>query len=149
MGQHTRKYKNRDDEARFWLETDLERLSPDEYEEAEVRRPPGPLSATFAIRFDPKTVEFLRQVARAHNRRPTQLVRDWVVERLQLERMVGVLAEPTGRFPTDFELMLRGRIIDSLFRHIPLAAEAALQEVLDRADQEVTGLQDASPGRTG
>ena len=142
MGEHIPKFKNREEEARFWDETGLESLSPDELTEVEVARPPRPLSTTFAVRFDPKTIELLRRVAASHHRRPTQLVRDWVLERLQLERSVGVLAEPTGRFPSDFEMHLRQRIVDSLFSHIPTAAEAALQEVLDRADQETTSLHD-------
>jgi hypothetical protein len=141
MGEHIRHFKNRQDEARSWDETGVDRLSPDEYEEVKVTRPERPLSSTFAIRFEPRTVALLRQVARAYNRRPTQLARDWVLERLQLERSVGVLAEPTGRFPIDFERTLRAKIVDSLFSHIPAAADAALQEVLDRADQEADALQ--------
>jgi hypothetical protein len=140
MGEHVKRFKNREEEARFWDETDLERLSPDELEELKVRRPTPPLSSTFAIRFDPKTVELLRQVARIQNRRPTQLVREWVLERLQLERSAGVLADSTGQYPRDFELLLRRRILESLFANIPVAAEAALQEVLDRADQEERAL---------
>jgi len=142
MGEHIAKFKNREEEARFWDETGLERLSPDEPEETDVARPPSALSTTFAVRFDPKTVELLRRVAAAHHRRPTQLVREWVVERILLERSVGVLAEPTGRFPSDFEMHLRQRIVNSLFSHIPVAAEEALQEVLDRADQESAAVRE-------
>jgi hypothetical protein len=140
MGEHVRRFRNREDEARFWDDADLKRLSPDEIEEVKVDRPGRPLSSTFAIRFDPKTVELLRQVARMQNRRPTQLVREWVLERLQLERSAGVLTESTGDYPRDFELLLRRRILESLFANIPAAAEAALQEVLDRADQEEQAL---------
>ena len=142
MGEHIPKFKNREEEARLWDETGLERLSPDELAEVDVARPQRPLSTTFAVRFDPKTIELLRRVAASHHRRPTQLVREWVLERLQLERTVGVLAEPTGRFPTDFEMHLRQKIVNSLFSHIPSAAEAALQEVLDRADQEGASIRE-------
>jgi hypothetical protein len=141
MGEHLGKFKNREEEARFWDEADLERISPDEFEEIKPRPRSRPLSTTFAIRLDPATVELLRRVADAHHRRPTQLVRDWLIERLSLERSVGVLAEPSGRFPTDFEVVLRRRIVEALFSHIPAAAEEALQEVLDRADQEVAALE--------
>jgi hypothetical protein len=140
MGEQIPKFKSREEEARFWDDTDLERLSPDEYQEVTTSRPDRPLSATYAVRFDPKTVELLRHVARIHNRRPTQLARDWILERLQLERTVGALAEPTGRYPSDFEIVLRRRILETLFAHIPDAAEAAIQEVLDRGDQEAAAL---------
>jgi hypothetical protein len=136
MGEHIPNFKDRDEEARFWQKTGLDQLSPDEYEESQVERPQGPLSATFAVRFDPKTVELIRSVARDQGLGATQLVRAWVLERLMIERAVGALAKPTSSFPHDFELAIRRTIVGSLFRRIPSAAEEAMQQVFERVDQE-------------
>jgi hypothetical protein len=139
MGEHIPKFKSREEEAAFWQKTGLDQLSPDEYEEVQVERPDRPLSATFALRLDPRTVELLRRVARSMEVGPTQLVRAWVLERLKIERSVGVLSETSSDFPSDFEIHLRRTIVDKLFESIPVAAERALQEVLDRADMEMHG----------
>lgn len=136
MGEHIPNFKDRDEEARFWQKTGVDQLSPDEYEEVEVERPQRPLSATFAVRFDPRTIEHLRQVARAQNLGATQLVRAWVLERLKIEKVVGLLAETSGEFPNEIELVVRTKILKALMDKVPAAAEAAMQEVFDRIDQE-------------
>lgn len=143
MGEHIPKFKNREEEAAFWEKTGLDQLSPDEYAEVEVERPERALSATFAVRLDPKTVELLRRVARSMDVGPTQLVRAWVLERLKIERSVGVLSEGSSDFPSDFEIHLRRTIVDKLFENIPAAAEKAMQEVLDRADSEVKTMKES------
>lgn len=141
MGKHVPKPKSREEEAAFWQKTGLEQLAPDQYEEVDVERPDQPLSATFAVRFDPKTVELVRRVARSQGLGATQLVRAWVLERLKIEQAVGSLARPTSDFPSNFELELRRTIVANLMRTIPDAAEAAMQEVLERADVEAEGLR--------
>ncbi|HEV8683312.1 MAG TPA: hypothetical protein VGS09_11170 [Actinomycetota bacterium] len=140
MGEHIPKFDSKEEEARFWQRRGVDQLSPDQYEEVEVERPARPLSATFAVRFEPKTVELIRHVARSQGLGATQLVRSWVLERLTIEKAVGVLAERIGEFPSDFELRLRRTIVDTLFANIPAAAEKAMQEVLDRFDQEKSDL---------
>jgi hypothetical protein len=82
-------------------------------------------------------------VAKAQQLGPTQLVRAWVLERLRLEQSVGVLAEPRSDFPADFELTLRRTVVDTLMAKLPEAAEEAIQDVLDRADQEIATLKDS------
>lgn len=141
MGEHVPKFSTREEEASFWQKTGLDRLAPDQYKEVPVERPERPLSATFAVRFDEGTVQLIRRVARAHDLGPTQLVRSWVLERLRVERAAGVLARPTSNFPPDFEIDLRKKIVDALMSRIPAAAEEAMQEVLDRADQEAAALR--------
>lgn len=142
MGEHIPKFESREEEQRFWDETDLEDLSPEQLEEIKIPRPARPLSATFAVRFDDKTLEAIRRVAKAHGLGPTQLVRSWVLERLNLERRAGTLAERSGEYPAEIEIAMRRRIVDTLIRTIPAAAEEALQEVLHQADQETNLLSD-------
>lgn len=143
MGEHVPTFGSREEEAEFWQTTGLDALAPSELEEAQLERPERPLSTTFAVRFDTRTVELLRRVARAQQVGPTQLVRAWVLERLRLERSVGVLADPRSDFPPDFELTLRRKVVDTLMSKLPEAAEEAIQEVLDRADQESATLRDS------
>lgn len=144
MGKHVPKFKTREQEAEFWQNTDLGQIAPDEFEEVEVERPRRPLSTTFAVRFDENTIAMLRKVAKARGLGATQLVRAWVIERLGIERAVGVLAKGKSDFPLDFEVALRRTIVDALMENVPIAAEAAMQEVLDRADQERASLADTS-----
>lgn len=135
MSEHIPTFKSREEEAEFWQRTGVDQLAPDQLEHIRVERPERPLSATFAVRFDPETVDQLRAVARLQGIGPTQLVRHWVLERLRLERAAGTIAAR----PTDYqelEVVLRQRILETLMAQIPEAVENALQEVLDRADQE-------------
>src|SRR5947207_7723679 len=118
MGEHVPKFESKEEEARFWEKTGLDQLSPDEYRPVEVERPARPLSATFAVRFDPKTVELLRRVAKELNIGPTQLVRRWVLERIRIEQAAGVLAEPSGSFPKNFALGLRQKILDTRMSNV-------------------------------
>jgi hypothetical protein len=143
MGEHIPTFGSREEEAEFWQKTGLDALAPGELEEVHLERSDRPLSTTFAVRFDTRTVELLRRVARAQEIGPTQLVRAWVLERLRLERSVGVLADPRSDFPADFELTLRRKVVDTLMSKLPEAAEEAIQEVLDRADQEAATLRDS------
>jgi len=92
MGEHIPTFEGKEEEARYWEKTGLDQLSPDEYEKVDIERPERPLSATFAVRFDPEAIELIRRVARSQGLGPTQLVRSWVLERLKIERAVGVLA---------------------------------------------------------
>jgi CopG antitoxin of type II toxin-antitoxin system len=143
MGEHIPRFRSKEQEAEFWQKTGLEQIAPDQLEEVQVERPRRRLSTTFAVRFDERTIAMLRAVAKARGLGATQLVRAWVMERLGIERAVGALAEQQTDFPSDFELALRQRIVDALMENIPIAAEAAMQDVLDRADQERADLADS------
>lgn len=135
MGEHIPKFNSREEEAEFWQRTGVDQLAPDQLEHIRVERPERPLSATFAVRFDPETVDQLRVVARLQGIGPTQLVRHWVLERLRLERAAGTIAARPNDYQ-ELEAVLRQRILETLMGQIPEAVETALQEVLDRADQE-------------
>jgi hypothetical protein len=50
---------------------------------------PSRAQATFALRLDPAVVAELRDLARVRDVGPTQLVRSWVLERLELEHQRG------------------------------------------------------------
>jgi hypothetical protein len=127
--------RSREDEAAFWQDTKLEELEPDQLESAELERPRRPLAVTFAVRFEPETIEQLRSIARRQGIGPTQLVRQWVLERLRMERAAGALASAPGEV-AGLESLIRQRVLDALMERIPEAVEEATQEVLDRADQE-------------
>jgi aryl-alcohol dehydrogenase-like predicted oxidoreductase len=135
MSKRVPHFENRDDETAFWQRTKLEDLGTDQLEQTELERPPRPLSATFAVRFDRETIERLRAIARRQGIGPTQLVRQWVLERLHIERAAGALASRPGEYQ-ELESILRQRVLDALMERIPEAVEEAMQEVLDRADQE-------------
>lgn len=135
MGERIPTFETKEEEAAFWEKTGLEQLASSELEPVELERPRRPLSTTFAVRFDPQTVERLRALARLQGIGPTQLVRRWVLERLRIERAAGALAVRPGEYQ-ELESILRQRVLDTLMEQIPQAVEAAMQEVLDRADQE-------------
>lgn len=137
MGEHIPKLGSHDEEIEFWDKTSIEDLSPDAVEEVEIQRPPGPLSSTFAVRLDEKTVQFLREVAAKYELGPTQLVRTWILERIVVEREAGVLAEHKSRFSRHMEIMLRKKIVEELMRSLPAVADSALQEVDESAVQDM------------
>lgn len=138
MGEHVPQFESREEEIRFWDTHDLETLSPDELEEIKVSRPERPRTSTFAIRMDQKVIEIIRQVAKARGLGPTQLVRAWVLERLELERRSGLLARTTTELPHELERSMRDDIVQVIMESAPHAVEAALQAALERVDQEST-----------
>jgi hypothetical protein len=69
----------------FYDDTDYSEVQLEPAEDVQVVHRPAPRS-TFAVRLDGETIEQLRQVAQRKGTRPTQLVRDWVVERLASEQ---------------------------------------------------------------
>ena len=134
MGERIERFDSKEEERRFWNKTPLESIAPGELEEAKVDRPSRPLSTTFAIRLDQKSVEDLREVARLLGVRPTQLARSWILDRLRLERQVGVLAEHSTDLG-DLETSVRIRIVDTLMAAAPKIAERALDLVIEDKDQ--------------
>lgn len=55
---------------------------------------PGQAQEAFALRLPPSVVEELRQRAAARGMGVTQLVRDWVIDRLELERRRPDVTDP-------------------------------------------------------
>jgi len=72
----------RAEERAFYDDTDYAELDLERAEDVQVARRPEPRS-TFALRLDAKTIEQLRDVAQRYGTRPTQIARDWIVERLE------------------------------------------------------------------
>jgi len=69
----------------FYDDTDYSEEQLEPAEDVQVVHRLAPRS-TFAVRLDGATIEQLRQVAQRKGTRPTQLVREWVVERLDSEQ---------------------------------------------------------------
>lgn len=65
-------------------ETDYADLDLESADDVHVARGPAPLS-TFAVRLDGETIEQLRRLAETQGARPTQLVRRWIEQRVQME----------------------------------------------------------------
>lgn len=140
MGKQIPEFETREEEASFWQSTDLDDLANDQVEETKVR-PRRRLSATFAVRFDENTVALLRDIARAQGLGVTQLVRAWVLDRLNIEREAGSLARMTTEFPRDLERRVRATIVESLLASTASAVEEALQAVLEHVDSESSQLR--------
>lgn len=79
-------FKNREEEAK-WFDTHDMGDYTNEFRPVRVRFSAN-LSRGLTVQFDPSTVEKLQVRAKATGVRPTQLVRMWVLERLQ---------EPVGK----------------------------------------------------
>jgi predicted transcriptional regulator len=75
----------RDAERSFYDDTDYADVDLELAEDVQVVRQPAPRS-TFALRLDGSTIERLRELARRRGRRPTQLAREWLIERLEREQ---------------------------------------------------------------
>lgn len=125
--------QSREEEAKFWDNVDLGQIAPGELVDADVVRPARPLSATFAVRLDERSLDQIRSVARARGLGPTQLVRSWVLERLRLERQAGCLAKGSSGHSDEVESAIRSRVLDAVMEQMPNAAEAAVREVLLRS----------------
>lgn len=94
----------RADERAFYDNTDYSEIDLERADDIEVVRVPGPRS-TFAIRLDGNTIEQLREVSRRYGTRPTQIAREWLVERLEKERQ-----QTTGPEPRTEALGLEDRV---------------------------------------
>lgn len=74
-----------EDERAFYDDTDYAELEMEPADDVKVVHRPAPRS-TFALRLDANTIQELREVAQRYGTRPTQVARDWLVERLERER---------------------------------------------------------------
>lgn len=142
MGEHIPKFKSEDEEIAFWDKTSVTSLSPDLIEEVQVERPPRPLSSTFAIRLDQRSVALLREIASEYSLGPTQLVRKWVTERIKIELEAGVLAPNKTSFNPGLERIIRKQVIETLMQQVPTAAHAAMAQVDESALTDVVSQLD-------
>lgn len=126
-------FDSRGEEAEYWENTDLTELAEGELEEVKVDRPKRPTKATFAVRLDQGAVELIRTVARIHDVGPTTLVRKWVMERLEIEREAGVMADPVLRDSID-ENELRTKTIATIMAEVPTLVANVMDEVARHAD---------------
>lgn len=136
MGEDIPAFQSEEEEVAFWDRTSLTAVSPDELEEIEVERAARPAKATFAIRLDQHIVEMLRRAAAAHAVGATQLARVWILDRLRLEREIGVLSDtPEDRTP-DLELTLRKQVVPAILQSLTAQAGELLRESLETTIKE-------------
>lgn len=118
-----------EEEVEFWDSTSSEDIDPDELEWVTIERPSRPLSSTFAVRFDPQTVEQLRALAEAKGVGVTQLVRTWVLQRLRAETQA-LPSTNGGRTQTEVERGVRDKVVKAVMARVPAVVEEATQAVL-------------------
>jgi hypothetical protein len=85
----------------------------------------------FAIRLDPETLPLIRDVARARGERPTQMVRQWVLDRVDLEREIAVPGDPATGGETFLQKALE-EITTESSRAASEAAYGALKDLVAR-----------------
>lgn len=124
-------FDSREGEAEYWNKTNITDLAPGELEEIKVDRPKRPTKTTFAIRLDREAVELLRTIARVHDLGPTQLVREWVMARLDIEKKAGVLADPVLDDEMVDENELRTKTISMIMAEVPRLVAGVMGEVMD------------------
>lgn len=125
------KFRNETEEREFWDTHDVTEVTPGEWKKNDTGRK---LSSTFALRLDPQAVKLVREIARANEVGPTQLVRSWIMDRLRMEAEAGELASMTGLIPSDIERKVRREVVNSLMETAALVAERAINGVLQQQD---------------
>lgn len=113
-------FETSEEEAKFWDETDL---TETDAEEVKASRRSAPLSATFAVRLEERSVQALREAAAQKGIGATQLARSWILERLRLEEAAGELANPEA---DEQELRVRRAVLDDVGAALPDLVAAAL-----------------------
>jgi hypothetical protein len=139
-GTRIPRFESREAEARFWSETSLDELAPDQLTKTTVALGDRP-QVTFAVRLDDRTIELLRRIARVNGLGAALQVRRWIIERLQLERSVGALVEPSGHLPGELERSIRQQVLSIFLDRLPDVVDVAMRDVLDRADHEAAAQQ--------
>lgn len=81
-------------------------------EEVEVRRDPSPLDSTFAIRLPQQVVDDIRRVAKERGLGATQLARLWLLDRLEVDRLAGVLEATSGTISPKTQSAIKSAILD-------------------------------------
>lgn len=110
-------------EVDYWQRTDLTELAPGELEDVLVERVPS-RKTTFAVRLDQSAVDRLRILARERGIGPTQLVREWIMSRIERETSLGRVM-PTS---TVVREKLREAVICSLLEGVPEVVDDVLRE---------------------
>jgi CopG antitoxin of type II toxin-antitoxin system len=128
------KFQSLEEERRFWDETSLTEVEG--IEEVEVERLARPKVA-FAIRLDPETVKALRDAAHARGMHPTQLARQWVVERLDLEDDIGDL--PGADMAGALERVIHRVVAESSARAAHEAVRGLFHYLQDPGGEAVLG----------
>lgn len=93
-------------ERAFYDDTDYADVDLELADDVQVARHPEPRS-TFALRLDASTIERLRDLASRRGARPTQLAREWIVQRLVQEQQ----GAPEGSSGPQLS-RLEGRVAD-------------------------------------
>lgn len=119
------------EEREFWDTHDVTEVMPGKWKRNDAGRK---LSSTFAVRLDPNAVKLVREIARAHEMGPTQLVRKWIMDRLILEAEAGELAAMTGLIPDEMERAVRRQVVRSIMETAPEVAERAVNNVLQQTE---------------
>lgn len=127
-------FNSPDHEAKFWDNNDLSELTDSLENAQDLDRPSRALSTTFAIRIDPTTLEQIRDLATLYNLGPTKLVREWVLERLRLERRVGGLAPRSTLLDPQAEIDFRRHAIENVIGVLPEVADRVLATALQEYD---------------
>lgn len=128
-GEGTPRFGSREEEALFWDQVDVSTLPSQDFEPADIEVGPRgkPITTTLAIRFDQRTVQLLRALAKSQGLGATQVVRAWVLERLRIEQEAGALGGVEG---SEIEAIVARRVIDKLMTEAPSAARELATQVL-------------------
>jgi hypothetical protein len=132
-------FSSPDKEAKFWEHNDVTELASAARAIPDLDRPRRPLTATFAIRIDTTTLEQIRDLANLYDIGPTQLVREWVVERLALEKQVGGLAPSSTGLDPQAEIDFRRHAIENVMEVLPAVTDKVLASALQEFDAASSG----------
>jgi hypothetical protein len=127
-------FSSPDKEAKFLEHTDLTDLAPAIRAMPDLDRPRRSPTTTFAIRLDTITLEHIRDLATLYDIGPTQLVRQWVVERLRLEKEVGGLAPSSTGLDPQAEIDFRRHAIENVMEVLPAVTDKVLASALEEFD---------------
>lgn len=133
-GEGTPRFGSREEEAHFWDQVDVSTLPSHDFEPVEFEVGPRgkPLTTTLAIRFDQRTVQLLRALARSQGLGATQVVRAWVLERLRIEQEACAFE---GREGGDLEALVARRVIDKLMADAPATARELASQILNEVKE--------------
>ncbi len=117
--------------ADFYDRHSLEDLDPRDIEPIETPEISTSPAIGLTVRFPKEIIEQVRTAAKVLGKKPTQLVREWTIERLTLEQEAGSLARPESTLAPSQERAVRARVIASVNKQLPTAIRQALQDMQD------------------
>ncbi len=130
-------FKSIEEERKFWDEHD----ATDHLVAPLRRRNPRRLTP-FSIKLDEQTLVQIRELAARQEMGPTQLVREWILDRLKVE--LGDHGLEDGRTNE-----MRQQVIAYYMETLPAAVDKALQSVFEQADVESQFLTEDSEEAVG